>query len=425
MALHDLTPQLRTRLSPLERLVGWFLLLATLLLATGFCYYLYHTARRKGWFLVKAPYYTFVDTAAGLKQGDPVTFFGFEVGQITEINSMPPEAPERVYLEFVVKDPYHGYLWTDGTVARIAPAGFLGSRAIEVTKGRGGYPTYLVNPLKQMTLAEARAQTEPGRWKLAAEFRDSASNVVCKALTPISSTVLDSLAGLGVQSLALVDTAEKRQRLMAVWNEQAQRFEEFTGRNKYFLMPDETPALSERLERMMVKVDKALPKFLALSAPLSETATNARSLTAHLDDTVLAAQPAISNLTALTEQLRGRGQLGEWLLPTNLNAELLVALTNLTTLLNTSDRAIASADTNLAASLQSLTKSLDELAGVTANLRKQVEANPTLLSAVAQSVVNTDDLVQGLKRHWLLRSAFKKPPPPKGGATNAAPTAPR
>ena len=61
MALQDLTPQLRTRLSRMERAVGVFVMLALGLLLFGFCYYVYNTAERKGWFKFKAPYFTFVD----------------------------------------------------------------------------------------------------------------------------------------------------------------------------------------------------------------------------------------------------------------------------------------------------------------------------------------------------------------------------
>ena len=39
MALQDLTPQLRTRLSRMERAVGWFVALAMALLVFGFVYY--------------------------------------------------------------------------------------------------------------------------------------------------------------------------------------------------------------------------------------------------------------------------------------------------------------------------------------------------------------------------------------------------
>ena len=90
MALQDLTPQLRTRLSRMERAVGWFVILATLLLAFGFGYYVYHTAERKGWFLIKAPYYTYTDRATGLKVGDPVQMMGFDVGQITRMTPSRP-----------------------------------------------------------------------------------------------------------------------------------------------------------------------------------------------------------------------------------------------------------------------------------------------------------------------------------------------
>src|SRR6266705_2109339 len=91
MALQDLTPQLRTRLSRMERAVGWFVILATGLLLFGFGYYIYDTAERRGWFKVKAPYYTYTDAATGLKEGDPVKLMGLDVGRITVMKPMPAD----------------------------------------------------------------------------------------------------------------------------------------------------------------------------------------------------------------------------------------------------------------------------------------------------------------------------------------------
>src|SRR6188768_456576 len=98
MALQDLTPQLRTRLSRMERAVGWFVLLATALLLFGFGYYIYNTAERKGWFISRATYFTFTERATGLKVGDPVVLMGFEVGQITLIDTMDPWSSYNVYI---------------------------------------------------------------------------------------------------------------------------------------------------------------------------------------------------------------------------------------------------------------------------------------------------------------------------------------
>ncbi|HYV30090.1 MAG TPA: hypothetical protein VEO53_03105, partial [Candidatus Binatia bacterium] len=47
---------------------------------------------------------------------------------------------------------------------------------------------------------------------------------------------------------------------------------------------------------------------------------------------------------------------------------------------------------------------------ITSNLHAQVNANTNVVSELSRLIINTDDLVQGLKRHWLLRSAFKAKP---------------
>src|SRR5258708_35317433 len=129
MGLQDLTPQLRTRLSRMERAVGWFVILATFLMVAGFVYYVYTTAERKGWFLTKVPYFTFTDRATGLKVGDPVTLMGFDAGEITRIAPMGAEQFDyNVYIEFELKHPNYDYMWTVGSKAKVATAHFLGHR---------------------------------------------------------------------------------------------------------------------------------------------------------------------------------------------------------------------------------------------------------------------------------------------------------
>src|SRR5713226_9618523 len=134
MAIQDLTPQLRTRLRRVEKIVGFFVLFAALVLVAGFVYYLRHTAERRGWFIPKCPYFTFVESGEGLKVGDPVVLMGFEVGKITVITALPPGSYSKVYLGVEIRRPYYGYIWSDSKV-RIGAAGFLGSRQVEISDG--------------------------------------------------------------------------------------------------------------------------------------------------------------------------------------------------------------------------------------------------------------------------------------------------
>lgn len=412
MALQDLTPQLRTRLSRMERAVGWFVMLAVALLAFGFVYYVYTTAERKGWFKTKAPFFTFTESATGLKVGDPVTLMGRAVGHITEIQTMGPDDPYNIYVEFALIDPYYGYMWTKGSRAKVAPADFLGKRSLEVTKGTGGYAVYGFWPLRRLSLAEAQNLAEPEKWKLGEEVYDgSGTNLVVAALQPLTKSNLTVMAGVGVKQISLFDTRETRKSMTAVWNYQEGRYDPYNRKTTkpFWLESDETPALTERLEQLVGQVEKALPNILSLTNPLGLALSNSVSLTSNLNLVAVSAQPAVSNLAAATAHLDRPGALGEWLLPTNVQQQLEGTLGN-------ASATLASANTNLASLAQNLSRSLDHLADLTSNLNSQVQVNTNLLSAISQTVIHADEFVQGLKRHWLLRSAFK------AQTTNAPPS---
>src|SRR3954469_10227118 len=134
MPTQDLTPQLRTRLSRLEKVVGWFVTVATLLLLAGLGFYVHNLAVRKGWFRLKAPYFTYLHTAAGIKEGDPVKLLGSDAGKITKVTPEKPESHENIYVEFVLYEPHFGYVWNDSWVL-VKSANFLGARFLEVSKG--------------------------------------------------------------------------------------------------------------------------------------------------------------------------------------------------------------------------------------------------------------------------------------------------
>ena len=410
MALQDLTPQLRTRLSRMERAVGWFVALAMALLAFGFVYYVYHTAERKGWFLTKAPYYTYTDRATGLKVGDPVMLMGLDVGQITRMETMAPYEQHNICVEFEIKDPYYGYLWTQGSRAKITTADLLGKRVLEVTKGTGGYPTYIFYPLREVPIAEAQSWTDLSKWMLAQEVWDATgTNLLAKAKTPLTN--LTALAAAGYTNLVVMNTASEGKSMTGIWNDQEGRYDTYTEKSKYELVADESAAVTERLEKLVGDIEQALPNILQLTNLLTTVLSNSASLTSNLNMVALGARPSLSNLTMLMTRLDHPGALGEWLLPTNLNRQL-------ESTLGSADATLANANTNLTALAENLARSLDNLANLTSNLNGQVQVNTNILGEISRAIVDADAFVQGLKHHWLLRSAFKSK------NTNAPPTAP-
>jgi ABC-type transporter Mla subunit MlaD len=344
MAVQDLTPQLRTRLSRVERAVGWFVLLATILLLAGFAYYVYNTAERKGWLLIKLPYHTYVQSAAGLHPGDPVMLMGFSAGQITKITAMPPFSTwGQVYVQFIIHEPYYGYIWTDSYV-RVVSAGLLGNRSLEVVPG--GTST-------NKTL-HASYEFENGK--------------------PVR-----------------------------VWDTSSSKYLPYvpSAKGYGFAPAEETPVVTERLEQLASAAEKALPGILDLTNKVALVLTNVSQLTTHADSVLLQAQPLMTNLAVISSGLtNGQGALGDWLLPTNVNRQLQQTLT-------AASSTLSSANTNVTMLAVSLDQTLINLGNITSNLNAQVQTNDQILSRVSEAVIHADQFVQGLKHHWLLRSAFK------------------
>jgi len=383
MALQDLTPQLRTRLSRMERAVGWFVMLATGLLLFGFGYYIYKTAERKGWFTPKYQYQTSLNDASGLSVGSPVTLMGFPAGEITAIIPEAPDAYYGVTVKFTILKPHYGYIWDDSRV--IVSSGILEKPSLQITKGVAGIPTILEDT--------NRAPKAMLNWKVAREARTKILAEVRKANPDMEHTNRDAFNWYvknQLEQLANANSNEFYTNLTA----------------SYWLDPNETPSLQDRLQKVVDTVEAGLPNILNLTNQLAGTLNSTTTLTSNLNTVAINVQPAISNVTLLLSQLNKPGALGDWLLPTNVNQKL-------DSVMNNADTATATLNTNLL----TLNQTLIYLSDITSNLNNQVQLNTNMLSDISKTVVNADDLVQGLKHHWLLRSAFKS----ENKKTNAPP----
>ncbi len=405
--------------------MGWFVVLATLLLVVGFGYYLRNTAKRKGWFKTRVSYFTMLDRATGLRVGDPVMLMGFEVGQITDVQPQPPEDFQfNVYVEFEIREPNYGYIWTEGSKAKVTSTDLLGKRVLEVTKGTGGHATYVFNPVSELTLGEATTLSNPGRWLVAGDFYEHDTNLVLKAGTPLDQNVLTILRRLGREKFSILDTNTLHKAPTGVWNDYQGGYVKFTPRsptqkpNLYWLYSEETPAVTEQVDKIIAQVREALPNILGLTNQLSAMLVHGTSMASNLNDMAQAARPVATNLTAISMKLREPGSIGEWMLGVAGQRQLQATIENTYTTITNANMAITNTDANLTELLDNLGRSLNSLANITSNLNSQVQSNTNILSSISKAVTDADDLVQGLKRHWLLRSAFKTKPPP---ATNAPP----
>ncbi|NOS70005.1 MAG: MCE family protein [Verrucomicrobia bacterium] len=385
MALQDLTPQLRTRLSRMERAVGWFVALAVVLLVIGFAYYIQNTAKRRGWFTPKYVYSTSLNSAAGLKVGDPVKLMGDDVGQITRIELNNPSDWYGLTVYFNIRSPKQGYIWSDSQVK--VGSDFLGSRFLEVTKGFGGVPTADENTNKVVLGILLRTELE-------------------KLQKSIEQRILADTNSVAAAE-AQMDPDELQRQILAESNtlvrEDKRKF--YGGLQEiYWLTPLESPALNERLDELVKQIEKALPNILALTNQIAATLSNSVTLTSNLNVLATTTQPAAANLATISAQLRGQGAFGEWALGTDGRQKLMTAF-------DTANNTLAHTDTNLTALAENLAVSLDNLAGITSNLHAQVAANTNMLGEISDAVIHADEVVQGLKKHWLLKSAFREKKP--------------
>lgn len=386
MPLQDLTPQLRTRLSRLERWVGLFVAFATVLLLVGLTYYVYQTAKRKGWGRQKLPYFIFVDNATGLQVGGRVKLMGFDVGEIIEINAQPPYDPYSVYVGLRVWEPYFGYIWADSK-AKIFSADFLGGRYIEVTKGTNGAPTYLFHELRSVSIQDAgRSLVDRPNIVLGQDIYTT-NDLVLSAFAPLTKTNFLKIAELGIQSIKLIDkSSEASQKPTAMWDDKVGAYQPLKPDNKgYWLQVEESPAVTVRLERVVNQVEEALPGFLNLTNKLANVLSNAANIVTHADDLLVTAKPVLTNAAA-----------------------------KLDTVLASSDKTIITAQTNIGVVVSNLVVTLEHVGNLTSNLNAQVQANGLILRQLSDLIVHSDEAIQGLKRHWLLKGAF-------GPATNPQP----
>jgi ABC-type transporter Mla subunit MlaD len=413
MPLQDLTPELRTRLSRVERAVGWFVAIATILLLVGFAYYLYATAQKRGWFVTKINFATSLNDATGFKPGNAVKLMGLDVGEVTRLVPNDPKMTRGLTIYFNVREPYYGYVWYDSHVRVVSD--FLGNRYLEIEKGVYGQPTVTTNHAGEM-IAMNRYTTYTNYMTLTNELTKAAgTNKTTYAILVEATNKLMEM--IKADPERFYTNAER-----AGYTRPVDLTRPIASRNYYWIPSLDTPALGDRLNAVADELEAALPNILMLTNQLSAVLSNANNAVAHLDTAVKSTDPILTNLAAVTGNLRNpNGSLGDWLLPTNLSAQLHATLASAKETLDSAHTALDHTDTNVTLLATDLDKTLLHLSDLTSNLAWQVQVNTNMLTDISTTIVHADDLIQGLKREWFLRSAFKKKPAKQEKAKESSP----
>lgn len=353
MALHDLTPQLRTRLGRVERLVGVFMLFTFALMIGAFVYFLKQTAKDRGWGVARFRYYTYVADATGLKVGTPVTMAGFNIGTVTKVDQMAMGEwyltnRFNVFIGFEVREKNDGYIWSDSRV-KIGAGDFLGGRSVEVTRGSTGL----------VTVKRIEGQP-PLMLSDAFRYEPSITNRVYKPL------------------------------------------ESF--KNGFWLVAEESAPLQQRLTDIANSVNNSLPGVFGLTNQIAVALADLTNITAQLTGTLPKIDGAVGDLRGILADvaptLKTPGGIGTLLLPTNLNTQLTLTLSNL----NPGSGPIG-------VTLSNLNARMSDVGVALSNVNLQLSANTNLLADANQLTRDVGSLATTLetlfKRHWLFRSAFK------------------
>ena len=379
MALQDLTPQLRTRLRKVEWVVVLFLLGALALGFAGLGFFIKTTGDKRGWWVRQVPYYTYLRDGSSVKVGTPVKMLGFTIGEVVQIDTAPDDPWHRsegfnVFVRFLVRDPYHGYIFTDSKLKVSGlPIDIAGGNFLEITRSQG----------------------------------------------------------LGIATTAPSTNASGGGVLGVLWDKYAYnlgrpeatnfiRYDPATRDDKgYFLRTEVTGDLIGELTLLVPRIREAFTKPGGLGDLLFPTNLSARfDRPGGLGDIMIPTNLSSAltvTLTNLNAQIGGVGSLVSNLdrsvppLLTNLNATLPPLLTDL-------GRTLPPLATQVNQQIQGvgpLVSNLNStLPGTLAEVERTLGAVRTNTLPAADGVLtNASDFVGGLRRHWLFRGAFRTNPP--------------
>ncbi len=354
--MHDLTPQIRTRLRRVEWLVLAFLVGTGLLFLTALGWWLKTTGDSRGWFVIEVPYYTYLENAGAIREGTPVKMMGFTIGKVDSVTTAEDNPYNRsmrfnVYVHFLVREPYYGYIHSD-SICRLGGTGvdLLGGSWLELTRAEGrGIPTVVTSNAIPEVLNDQFAYKAP--------------------------------------------SAERTNKYLV--------YRPFKRRDSgYFMATVQSVSLMDNAEDTVALVREALP---GLTNAIASILGDLRGITADL-------RPALAR----------PGGLGELVIPTNIVRGLETTLNDLHRTQENLQPVMTNAGVTLAMATETARElkplflqvqgAVSNVQALVVSLESQVTStnlvgNFSRLADKAALLADTTDTL--MRHHWLFRSAFK------------------
>jgi hypothetical protein len=193
----------------------------------------------------------------------------------------------------------------------------LGNRFLEVTKGQNGLASVFTNNAGKLLVLNRYLAWQEYK-SLTNELRTNMAN---KNLSDdaISIEATNQLTQLVTNNIDAYYT----NAFSAKYDKSANPNSPREARNYFWIPAIDTPALEDRLNAVAYEVEAALPNILAMTNQLAEIMSNANNAVSRLDAALAKTDPILTNVAIITGNLRDpKGSLGDWLIPTNLAAQL-------------------------------------------------------------------------------------------------------
>jgi len=334
------------------RVVALVLGLPVVLVVVGLVSQTMQFARRNGWGLIRAPFAVELRSAEGIKRGDLVRFMGFDAGEVVRL--VAPSTRNRMMVEvhFTVWEPWFRQVGDDAVVT-VKSAAVIGGRTLELFPSNS-------------------AERTPA-------FKDDGRSITHRRIPG------------------------------------SDHWEVFPAGTACRLEARDLPDIADRVEEFSLLAGSAIRGLSGLTNSLNAVLLKSGDAAMKLDALLVSARPLISNAEAISRELAsGEGSLGRWLLAPDFRSQMTQTMARVNAaaeeakpLLAESRRAVLNTESNLAETLKNLDSSLVHLATITSNLSVQVSGNTNLISNADNALRSAQETLAGLRRHWLLRSAFR------------------